>query len=181
MKNLLTATVGTVCLLLGLILSCDGNKKSGGESTPTWTDASTGVFWQVSPSNDYLTWTDAKTYCANLNDGSGEWALPTVSELRSLLRGCAFTITGGVCGVTDECLDPTCWNPQCAGCGDLEGPAPGGAYWPSELTGPIGGYWSSSEFRGQGAVAVGVDFSVAGFGLRYTSGVDRARARCVRQ
>jgi hypothetical protein len=72
--------------------------------------------------------------------------LPNIDELRSLVRGCADTETGGACGVTDGCLDYTsCWSNSCADCSG-GGPGSGGFYWPAELSGNDNSpyYWSSS-------------------------------------
>jgi hypothetical protein len=62
-----------------------------------------------------------------------------------LIRGCEATETGGVCEASDGCLEASCWSDPCGGCEALAGPADGGAYWPSELSGDIGWYWSSDE------------------------------------
>ncbi|NLH49178.1 MAG: DUF1566 domain-containing protein [Myxococcales bacterium] len=94
-----------------------------------------------------LNWEKAKSHCANLNwGGFDDWRLPTVSELRSFIRGCDNTAAGGACGVTDECLAyMSCWDPPCEGCGYFGGPGRGGRYWPAELAGNGWIYWSSSQ------------------------------------
>jgi hypothetical protein len=87
---------------------------------------------------------DAKAHCAGLSlDGSG-WHLPTISELRTLIRGCPGTVTGGACGVTDECLDLSCIDEGgCTDCSSGNGPADG-CYWPDEIQGTCSWYRSSS-------------------------------------
>ena len=68
----------------------------------TWSDASS------SP----MTWDKAITYCENIGG-----RLPTISELRTLIKNCPATETGGECGVTDECLfSNDCRNDPCDGC-----------------------------------------------------------------
>jgi len=93
----------------------------------SWIDSTTGLEWQLTspydgepPEMDSLNWSEAVTFCENLClDGKNDWRLPTISELRSLIRGCPDTETGGACGVTDDCLShDECHDDQaCLGCG----------------------------------------------------------------
>ena len=141
-------------------------------------DSTSGLCWQNPPPAKGYTWKRAVSYCAALKlgaHGSGSWHLPTISELRSLIRGCPDTETGGSCGVTDSCLDPfQCWGntmssfggityTTCRGyktvrCSDprvrgpcreypakASGPGTKGAYWPAGFRGPVDIYWSSSS------------------------------------
>ena len=124
-------------------------------SGDTWTDSSTGLTWQNGDSCCYK-WGEAKSYCQTLNwSYYSDWRLPTISELRSLIRGCDATKTGGSCGVTDSCLGwEDCWNSDCDGCAAGGGPGPLGRYWPAELKGEGGfwdWYWSSSWVADGGA------------------------------
>jgi hypothetical protein len=152
-----------------------GDDDSAGD---TWTDSSSGLTWQVNPSSDYMIWDEAKSYCNNLSLAShDDWRLPTISELRSLIRGCDATVTGGACNVTDDCLDSSCWNDTCGGCDELAGPGSGGAYWPDEMSGGIDWYWSSSAVAG-GDHAWGVGFYDGSVGPGPFVGY--ADARCVR-
>ena len=120
----------------------------------TWTDPSTGLVWQNPSFDGTKTWEEAKTFCTNNEAGlpGTGWRLPNISELRSLIRGCPNTVTGGACGVTDVC--PKCgvgqsclsWSPchdYCGYCFNGSGPADG-CYWPNEMEGPCSWYWSSS-------------------------------------
>jgi len=58
-------------------------------SDGTITDHTTGLMWQKSGSDKYLTYKNAKTYINELNNnkvaGYSDWRLPTVDELKSLL------------------------------------------------------------------------------------------------
>ena len=144
----------------------------------TWTDSSSGLIWQDPPSSNYMSMEDAKAYCDNLSlDGHDDWRLPTISELRSLIRGCDATSTDGACGLTDDCLFYSCHNDPCSGCDILGGPGSGGAYWPEGMTGKIKSYWSSSMVADNDFYAWTVYF-VNGF-IDYYEGNDYY-TRCVR-
>ena len=111
-----------------------------------------GACWQDPSPGGAHNWEAAMRYCDTLDlggHGPGSWHLPTISELRSLIRGCPATETGGACGVTDECLGEGCWDlDACVGCEPIAGPGTGGAYWPAGFSGPLGAYWSSSSVAG---------------------------------
>jgi len=51
-------------------------------------------------------WDTAKSKCASYSEGkfTSGWKLPTISELRTVMRNCSNTETGGSCRVTDECV-----------------------------------------------------------------------------
>ena len=124
----------------------------------TWTDSTSNLTWQVEPTGETMTWSDAKAHCAGLALDGGGWHLPTIGDLRTLIRGCPGTITGGACRVTDDCLDSSCSdNWGCWNCSENGGPADG-CYWPAGMQGNCSWYWSSS------AMADGVDSAwVVGF------------------
>lgn len=71
---------------------------------------------------EHKNWAESKTYCENLEeDGFSDWRLPTVSELRTLVRNCDKTAPGGSCGITDECTKHSdCWSIDCSGCNSAE-------------------------------------------------------------
>ena len=151
--------------------ACDG----------AWRDPTTGYLWENPPVAG-MRWDEAVTYCNGLRlcgYGPGSWHLPTVSELRTLIRGCPATESGGWCGVTDSCLSDSCeWEP-CVGCGYLSGPGPGGCYWDSALGGWCSWYWSSSSSAGGASYAWTVYFNYGYVGYydeTYTDSV-----RCVRR
>ena len=125
----------------------DGEGCLGGEcAVAIWTDFSSGLTWQNPPPDSGMMLGKAIKYCEELDLDSGGWHLPTIGELRTLIRGCPDTVTGGACGVTDSCLsESSCWSEvDCCGCSDGYGPA-GGCYWPDEMQGSCSQYWSSSK------------------------------------
>jgi hypothetical protein len=127
------------------------NQGTGDEAAmtySTWTDPTTQLTWQYPTAVNWMGWQEAVDYCARLNlDGDG-WHLPTIGELRSLIRNCPATQTGGTCGVTDGCLEQfQCWGETgiCNGCAD------GGCNWAHDLFYEGEGsclppYWSSSTY-----------------------------------
>ena len=75
-----------------------------------------GNMWSPKSSNR-MTWYGALSYCNNLTEcGYSDWHLPTISELRTLIKNCSGTVTGGSCDVTDSCLSYSCKNDACIGC-----------------------------------------------------------------
>ena len=67
----------------------------GGDDTTvskTWVDPATGYEWQVNPGSP-CTWQDAVDYCQSLGNG---WRMPTIGELRTLVRGCPDMEPGGL-------------------------------------------------------------------------------------
>ena len=118
-----------------------------GGSAGSWTDAKSGLTWQNPPAGEKLEWDEAKKYCDNLNlAGHTDWRLPTIDELRSLVRGCPPIESDGDCNITDGgCLAYSCRDDSCydTGCSSGEGPADG-CFWPGDLEGKCSWYWSSS-------------------------------------
>lgn len=152
----------------------DGDGDNDDASGETWTDPTSGLTWQAMPSSDSMYWDDAKAYCDNLSLAGGGWHLPTISELRTLIRGCDGTATGGPCGVTDECLDSSCLDESCYGC---EYGGGSGCYGPAELQQGCQDFWSSSPVTNLDGSAWHVDFR---YGDLYGSDVWDDGVRCVR-
>ncbi len=119
------------------------NSGSGsGSSSGSCTIMEDGNMWSPEASS-IMDWSDAIDYCNNLTAcGYSDWHLPTISELRTLIKNCSGTVTGGSCGVTDSCLSwDECRNDACSGCGyDSDGKY-------SKL-GATGEFWSSSTRSG---------------------------------
>ncbi|MBM4345492.1 MAG: DUF1566 domain-containing protein [Deltaproteobacteria bacterium] len=55
-------------------------------STAVWRDPRTGLTWQTGDAGQDMYWTSAKEYCAGLALGGGNWRLPTIEELKGLVR-----------------------------------------------------------------------------------------------
>ncbi len=125
---------------------CEGETVcQGGQCLPPyWTDPVSGLTWQNPAAPDLHDQNLAVFYCDKLEwGGYSDWHLPTIDELRSLIRGCPDTETGGACGVTDSCYETSCFNPDlCFSCPYDVGPADG-CYWPDEMLGPCEFYWSA--------------------------------------
>jgi hypothetical protein len=112
----------------------------------TWIDPDTLLEWQDPPSEEGLNWYEATAYCDALElAGHDDWRLPTISELRTLIVGCPETMTGGECGVTDECTNAeTCRGQECWFiCQNGAGPT-GGCFQRASLSGACGSYWSAT-------------------------------------
>ena len=158
------ALLTLLCLVMALAISCgnddDDNDDSGDDDVATdddtgdddqptdnvWIDPETGLMWQVDPpAKDKMNWFQAGEYCEGLAlGGFTDWRTPTISELRSLIRGCIDTQSDGQCGVTDDCVESTCLLDACRGCTSGTG-AVEGCYWPPELTGECSrSFWTSS-------------------------------------
>jgi hypothetical protein len=159
----------------------DEGDTDAGTCVDGWYDPTSGLCWEDPPGGTTRSWDDAVTYCDGLSLGSygpGSWHLPTISESRSLIRGCPDVMTGGRCALTDSCLDMACRLPGCDSCASLAGPGAGGCYWDPALSGACDRYyWTSSCLPGE-IRAWGVRFEYATL-----SHINPARGyyvRCVR-
>jgi hypothetical protein len=113
-----------------------------------WFDAVTALCWQNPSFSTEEYYEDAITVCDNaVMGGFDDWRVPTIDELRSFIRNCSYTVTGGPCGVTDDCTADTCFSSaSCGGpeCWTLSGPGYGGCYWDASIGGDCGVTWSST-------------------------------------
>jgi exopolysaccharide biosynthesis protein len=113
-----------------------------------WTDPETDFMWENCPKLFQGNWSGAINYCNNLVHGDfDDWRLPTLTELRTLVKGCPDTVTGGACKANDDCLDEfDCLNHPCSvpDCNYNEGPA-NGCYRDGEIAGECDYHWSSKE------------------------------------
>ena len=162
-------------LIAGVALSCADD---GGATVEAWTDPSSGLTWQGGSGSGYVNWAGARAYCDDLEyAGRGDWRLPTISELRTLIRGCDGTMTGGACRVTDSCTELSCQDESCYPCDYGDGPNDG-CYGLPELPGGCDYDWSSTRVSDSPDRAWAVGFTS---GFVYKPRVYYAfHARCVR-
>jgi len=152
------------------------------ESSGTWEDPGTGLTWQDGPWCEAMGCAAAIAYCDALElGGQADWRLPSIGELRSLVRGCEAIEPGGACGVTDDCLDIDCWDLVCYGygCGAGDGPGTAGCYWDPDLVGECGTYWSSPVWN-NGVFDACWHISFEWSYLDYVEATNALFARCVR-
>ncbi|MBN2361574.1 MAG: DUF1566 domain-containing protein [Deltaproteobacteria bacterium] len=153
-----------------------------------WYDSTSQIEWQEPPTTTQMTFQEAATYCRGLvHGGYDDWNVPSISELRSLVRGCSLTVSGGDCGVTDGCYStaPMCYNAEeCnAGtpptCGPFGGPGTIGCYMDPALAGSNGicdkKYWSCAHPSNE---LWTVNFATATVALWYAA--FDANVRCLR-
>jgi len=125
-----------------------------------------------------MNWAAAKQHCVDLTLDGGGWHLPTIGELRTLIRGCPATEPDGSCNAeAGHCLASWCREDSCAGCFELDGPADG-CYWPDEMMDQCGRLWSwSAQAAGDAAWTVNFIYAEVHFAdVEYEEPV-----RCVRQ
>ncbi|MBO7126670.1 DUF1566 domain-containing protein [bacterium] len=143
-----------------------------------------GLLWSLQ-ANDAMDWDEAVSYCDNLNaSGFDDWRLPTISELRKLIQNCSETVSGGLCGVSDDCLSDECWSEaMCVYCPDVDSPdfdqenrSPLNDFY-SILGDDMAAFWSSSS-NGKDDERWVADFRNASI---YTSVTTTGKSvRCVR-
>ena len=119
-----------------------------GDACSGWYDSISALCWQDPPDETGRNRDDAASYCADLVlGGLDDWRLPTIGELRSLLRECPKTGPGGPCGIVDDCLERDCYTDECFGCVGVD-PGADGTFLTSALHGlrvdHWRDYWSSS-------------------------------------
>lgn len=149
----LAITIISVLITLGLLTAC------GSDGGP-WYDSATGLTWQNPPANYIMNLAGAKGYCDRLSlDGHSDWRLPNISELRTLIRGCSSTESSGNCNIDlDDCLESSCMRNPCRGCASEDDPDDV-CFWPDNMDGSCGWYWSSSPIEDIGCDTWSVRFS----------------------
>lgn len=143
--------ISRIAIIIGLLVTGTVLFVAHAGENSIWTDPTSKLTWQKVPTGGQMLGKDARGHCENLVlAGYNDWRLPTISELRGLIRGCPAVQTGGPCGVTDSCLKKSCWQRDSCyyPCKENSGPGLKGAYWPSELSGDtVMWYWSSSGYK----------------------------------
>ncbi len=117
-----------------------------------WCDPDSGLCWQDPPS-PAVAHDDIVQYCENLVwAGHSAWRAACITDLRTLIRNCAATETGGTCPVDYTCTDAACVTGDCTGC------ASGSCYQSGDLTGDCGSLWSMSEVSDDTSQGFLIDF-----------------------
>lgn len=142
-------------------------------------DNKTGLMWQRERAPNAMSHQNAINYCKRLSlGGYGDWRLPSISELKTLIVGC---LSGtDACKASDNCLSPNCWSRDTCGCEANKGPGEDGDYWQKGVWQGGGTYfWSSSVLSGYSDSAWLVGFYNGDVSIfaRYYSGY---YVRCVR-
>jgi hypothetical protein len=165
--------------------TCDeATQRCNAASGMTWYDPSADLTWEVTPSSDATSWQPASDVCAALSlCGEDDWRLPTIVELRSIVRGCAPSEPPGSCGVNANCTTSSCATTACGGCMG-SGPGAGGAFLPDELAGPGKLTFSSTGQSDNTSSAWCIEFatgSIVGCRKVSTGAIQMSPAgRCVR-
>ena len=181
--NTVCGTAGASCADCTNVGYCSSQQACAADDAETvWTDPASTLTWQNGETvgASVVGWSDAQSYCASLTwGGQTGWQLPDIDQLRSLLRGCSATDTGGSCGVTDACPDTTCSSDVCDGCTVSGGPGKGGAYWPVEISGLPSLYWSATAVPDDGGDAWTVSFTTGAIDDTIAGGYSAYAVRCV--
>jgi hypothetical protein len=138
------------------------------------------LLWQAQAGSDYRDQPAAITECNDLVlCGFSDWTLPTVDQLRTIIRGCPATQTGGQCALTSSCLTDSCFD-NCAGC-DLNMGPNNGCYLADGLSGACWNLSSTTFFseRTGSTRAITASYDRGMIGSQDVTG-DMAYARCVR-
>lgn len=154
------------------------NQESGYAPAQTQAQASSAItaerignlYWsEKGPKKMNLT--EAQGYCRRLNEsGISGWRLPTIDELRTIIRSCPGSQSGGACKVSENkgCLAPNCISSACK-CGSNNM----GKY---SVFGDKEYLWSSSEKSSDRVYTV--DFSHAEINHQYIG--NSYYVRCVK-
>jgi len=137
-----------------------------------WTDPHTGLVWSVKNDRYGVKHDSANYFCKNMKENEKkDWRIPTISELRTLIKNCSKTETTGQCKASDSCQTSACITASCGGCENSSD----GRY--SKL-GDTGWYWSSTRVDGvQSGNLLFVGFSAGYVNKAYE--MEKLMIRCV--
>lgn len=146
-------------------------------------DSTSGLVWSARASSTY-TWANAVSYCDNLTEG--DWHLPTIDELRTLLIASRVSANCQV-SETNNCLSySSCFS--CSTCTQTGTQSSSGttdcsmtSYSDGRYSkfGETGGLWSSSVLSDNSIFAWFVSFSYGHVGYAFKANSDGS-VRCVR-
>lgn len=145
-----------------------------------WVDPAARLQWQRDAAPERMALDVATTYCEENQAGLPGlgWHVPSITELRSLVRGCPGSEPDGACGVTEECLSfADCWTRDCWTCTLGEGPADG-CYRDAGLEGDCGATWAFDIVGDIGGRAWFVNFQNGG--VHHDLVTNPSQVRCVR-
>jgi len=137
--------------------------------------------WSLKTS-EKMNWNQAIDYCKNLNeDGFTDWRLPNIDELRTIIKNCSKTETGGECNVSEKNgrLSVGNWYPQ--GSCYCESRRHNGGYYSKLGDDDNVDLWSSSTISGYPNNAWYVGFYMGSVGDHYKSKSNDIYVRCVRK
>ena len=149
---------------------CVAGVCNGVGAEESWYDSTSGLTWQNSNFSANISATEGATYCSNLVfDSYSDWRLPTISELRSLVRGCSSTVYGGACQVTDSCTSYDSCRTSCSSCTSGYGSGSSGKYWDSNLTHTGTTFVSSTILSDYTTYSWSINFLTAAMTYDYSS------------
>ena len=152
--------------------------QAGCDSATDWckplVDHDSGLEWSVE--SNAMIWEDAVNYCDKLTEGGySDWRLPSISEVRTLIKACHGTRTGDRCGVTDSCLSIDCLDYNCSLCE----PKSDGYYSKIDINHTSWNlFWSASEVSGSVARAWGIELYTGSIAEKFKN--EYGVFRCVR-
>ena len=137
-----------------------------------------GLEWSELFSFDYdIFWRKAFEYCENLEkNGHTDWRLPNIDELRTIIKNCPATESGGMCKVSEE---KDCLSEECRESCSCEMKEDNGGYY-SRLGDSLA-LWSNTPDPASSDNALVVDFKSAGVDSWSKTENFTHRIRCVRQ
>ena len=120
-------------------------------------------------------WNGAYNYCSAMTEDGHNWRLPTISELRQLVKNCAGTEYNGPCGVRDGHLKESDFTyNECAKCTNRYD----GSY---SKFGDKDYLWSASELDGDTTKVWVINFKSANIGTLAKTTAEYGYARCMRE